>query len=158
MERLASGERLFHDGRRNTFKVGTSPVHGNFARALLKRGVLEHDFFGGYRLKNSDHTPAKLAAHPLIAPLIEHAAGLGWTVELKEICEDSETPGVPGGIAGVCCHSRKAIKIRILQRSVDEIKAALEHELRHVRGEEHAGDDAEHGLACGGMRSNALGD
>lgn len=155
--RMKAGERLRFDGHSKTWRVNNAKVHALFVRGLQRRGEIENDIFGGFRLKDPAHKPEALAKHVYLAPLIADAASLGWTVELKEICEDAETPGVPGGIAGVCCHSRKAIKVRIYQRTVADIKAALEHELRHVRGEEHAGDDHEHGLACGG-RANAFGD
>ncbi len=90
---------------------------------------------------------------PTLKPLSERARALGWTIELKQFCEDGETPGFLGQIAGVACHARKAIKIKTHQQSEETVAAVIEHELRHVEGADHAGDDPERGLRCGGHRN-----
>lgn len=94
---------------------------------------------------------------PDIQALIDRARALGWTLEMKEYCEDAETPGFLGARLGVCVVSRKAIKIRTGGRTPPEIAAAIEHELRHAAGADHAGDDKAHGIACGGSRRGIFG-
>jgi hypothetical protein len=92
-----------------------------------------------------------------IQHLIDRAHALGWTLELKEFCEDAETPGFLGSRLGICVMSRKAIKIRTSGRTQAQIVAAIEHELRHATGTEEAGDDDAHGIRCGGSRRGIFG-
>ncbi len=90
-----------------------------------------------------------------IEDLVRQAALLGWSVEFKPYCEDAETPGFLGQIAGVCVHSRRALKIATEGRTPEQIEAALRHELAHALGEEHA--ESGPGVVCGGRR-NAFGE
>lgn len=86
----------------------------------------------------------------LIEAAIANARAIGWAVELREYCEDAETPGLLGLYAGVCVHSRKAIKVRTAGMSVEQIAAIIEHEIEHALGAERATDRPELGLRCGG--------
>lgn len=87
---------------------------------------------------------------PLVARAIDHAKAQGWIVELREYCEDSETPGFLGQYVGVCCHDRKAIKVRTTGMGVDQIVAVIEHELEHASGKKKASDRPDLGFFCGG--------
>lgn len=94
---------------------------------------------------------------PAVAALVAQAEAAGWSVEFKEWCEDAETPGLLGAYAGVCVHARKAIKVRTYDVTTAQVIAVLEHELRHAAGAQHAGDDPDLGLRCGGTGTGILG-
>src|SRR4051812_6057454 len=87
---------------------------------------------------------------PAIRRAVDKARRMGWTVEFKDYCEDTETPGFLGQFAGVCAHDRKAIKVRTKGMSRAQIAAIIEHELEHAEGKERGTDHPELGLKCGG--------
>ena len=83
---------------------------------------------------------------------------LGWSIEFVDFCEDAETPGFLGMIGGVCCHERKAVKIRVKGATRKQIIATLIHERDHILGNEKGRDFQELGLRCGGnYLSNLFG-
>jgi hypothetical protein len=90
------------------------------------------------------------------ASLISQIEANGWTAEFVRWCEDAETPGILGQVAGVTIHKRKAIKVRTEDATEAQIIAVLEHEIDHMNGARHAGDRPELGLHCGG-RTNCYG-
>jgi hypothetical protein len=81
----------------------------------------------------------------------------GFEVRFVEYCEDHETPGFLGQLAGVTMHAEKKVKIKTRRMSPQHIEAALEHELEHVRGAEHGTDHPHLGLRCGGTLRNRAG-
>jgi hypothetical protein len=85
-----------------------------------------------------------------IKKFIDEARVIGWIVEMNEWCEDAETPGFIGQVAGVCIHDRKSIKIRTHGRTQKQIAFALEHEIQHARGMDRIQDNPSTGLRCGG--------
>lgn len=74
------------------------------------------------------------------AQLEAEIAARGVTIRYVELCEDSETPGMPGYYGGVTSHKRREVKIAtkkltplgVADRDIREIIAVLTHELRHV--------------------------
>lgn len=103
--------------------------------------------------------------HPRIVELVAEIEAEGWTVVFVPFVEDAETPGVLlGRMAGICIGSKRKIKIALTDPSRPDQLArprrlieVLEHEMRHMRGAEHAGDCPELGLQCGG-RVNGFGE
>jgi hypothetical protein len=89
---------------------------------------------------------------PRIRRAVERARALGWTVEFRPYCEDAETPGFLGLLAGVCLHDRRAIKVRVTGMSREQIAAIIEHEIEHAEGAERGTDHPDLGLVCGGLR------
>ncbi len=80
--------------------------------------------------------------------LLNEAAERGYKVEYVEWCEDAETPGIPGQIAGKCDSVNKVIKIRkgIIGKKRLQV---LEHELEHAKGREGGTVEAPKGHICG---------
>jgi hypothetical protein len=89
--------------------------------------------------------------------LVQVANDLGYTVEFKDYCEDAETPGFLGSIAGVVCEHRKAIKVSVKNRDEDDICDILAHEIRHLKGIAVEGEQVGKVGRCGGRR-NAFGE
>jgi hypothetical protein len=58
--------------------------------------------------------------------------GHGFTIRYVPFCEDSQTPGLLGQIAGVTDWRNREVKIRTQGRAPLEIAETLEHEARHV--------------------------
>lgn len=65
--------------------------------------------------------------------LIELIEAEGFTVDLVDYCEDAETPGFLGQIAGATNQERRRVKIATKNRAISEEIDTLAHELRHVR-------------------------
>jgi len=80
----------------------------------------------------------------------------GYTVRFVKFCEDHETPGFLGQIAGVTSYDTKDVKIKTRRMSPAQIEAALHHELEHVRGAKRGSDHPHLGLRCGGTLTNLL--
>jgi len=89
---------------------------------------------------------------PAIRRAVERARKIGYTVQFVDFCEDPETPGFLGQMAGVCIRESKRIKVRTNGMSRTHIAAIIEHELEHAEGAEHGTDRPELGLHCGGTR------
>ena len=85
-----------------------------------------------------------------------HIEKQGYEVRFVEYCEDHETPGFLGQIAGVTMYDKKVVKISTRRRSPEQIEATLSHELEHVNGAERGTDHPHLGLKCGGCLSNFL--
>lgn len=81
----------------------------------------------------------------------------GYTVHFVEWCEDTETPGLLGMMAGVTIASIRKVKISTHDKSPEQLAAIAEHELEHVQGKERGTDHEHLGLHCGGRR-NGFGD
>jgi hypothetical protein len=64
--------------------------------------------------------------------LVATAADLGFSVELVEYCESSESPGLLGAALGVCIYDIRLIRIRQALHATDRC-FVLEHELDHAR-------------------------
>jgi len=88
---------------------------------------------------------------PAIRRAVDRAKRLGYTVRFVKFCEDSETPGILGQMAGVCLREAKLIKVRTEGMSRVQIAAIIEHELEHAQGADRGTDHPELGLHCGGM-------
>jgi hypothetical protein len=80
----------------------------------------------------------------------------GYAVAFVPYCEDHETPGFLGQIAGVTMYAEKKVKIATRRKSPQHIEAALAHELEHVNGAARGTDYPHLGLRCGGCLSNML--
>ena len=58
----------------------------------------------------------------------------GYDLIYVDYCEDADTPGLLGQIAGVTDHNRRLVKIgRVANPWPWNIAETLEHELRHIR-------------------------
>lgn len=78
----------------------------------------------------------------------------GYAVSFVDYCEDHETPGFLGQIAGVTMYAEKKVKIATRRKSPQHIEAALSHELEHVNGAERGTDFPHLGMKCGGCLSD----
>lgn len=58
---------------------------------------------------------------------------LGFTVTFVDYCEDAETPGLLGHIAGKTIRARREVKIATKRRTTAELVETLKHELHHVQ-------------------------
>jgi hypothetical protein len=74
----------------------------------------------------------------------------GYEVRFVQYCEDHETPGFLGQLAGVTMYDEKIVKIKTRRMSPAHIEAALSHELEHVNGATKGTDFPALGLRCGG--------
>jgi hypothetical protein len=81
----------------------------------------------------------------------------GYAVVFVDWCEDAETPGLLGQMAGVTDHARRKVKVRQQGISGAQTLAILRHELEHVLGAPRGTGYPDLGLSCGG-RVNGFGD
>lgn len=95
-----------------------------------------------------------LTRSPVIRRLKHQAQQLGYQVRFAEFCEDSDTPGMLGVLAGKCCPHSKTITVATWHGNKQRIEAVLAHELEHAGGAEHGTDYPELGLTCGGRIPN----
>jgi hypothetical protein len=60
----------------------------------------------------------------------------GFTVRFVDYCEDAETPGLLGHLAGVTTWDRREVKVATKRRGPAELVETLKHELHHVEDPE----------------------
>jgi hypothetical protein len=79
---------------------------------------------------------SKTAAKALVQRAAAAAAKIvasGYELRMVEFCENSDTPGILGVIAGVTDHDKKLVRIAThRRRDAAGIVDILEHELHHV--------------------------
>jgi hypothetical protein len=95
-------------------------------------------------------TPEEVEVSDKVKAITQEIESLGYQVEMRDFLECAEMPGFLGHYAGVTMHDRKTVRIATANRTTADILAALEHEVKHVRGEELV-DDCKT-IRCGGHR------
>lgn len=76
---------------------------------------------------------ANVRFEPEVRALRNEIEQLGFTVRFVDYCEDAETPGLLGHIAGVTTWDRREVKIATKGRRTAELVETLKHELHHVQ-------------------------
>lgn len=85
------------------------------------------------RRKLVEFITANARFEPEVVAIQQQIEQLGFVVRFVDYCEDSETPGLLGQIAGATSWGRREVKIATKGRTTAELVKTLKHELRHIQ-------------------------
>lgn len=124
--------RAHRHGNRQHWKVGELLIHGLTVRHFFEKDLIVGNHADGYRLRAVVDGPGMKDTLAERRRLRDLLIDRGWKVELVPWCEDAETPGPQGSINGVIVVDRRAIKVRVRFRSLEQINDTLSRALGHV--------------------------
>lgn len=87
----------------------------------------------GLQYGNHEDAARALRSHDRLHVAMAEIEAEGFTVRFEEFCENADTPGLLGQIAGVTDRTRHLVRIATHNRSAEQLADTAEHELRHVR-------------------------